>query len=171
MSETRHENTCGISDNKVIEENNNIELVVYKTQDQINTVCKIIEKSYETNKRCLLLCNNEEEVDLFDSKLWTYSKLSFIPHGSKNSVSINNAIYCNTWISDELVYVNNPDYLINLGCIANNIQHNFTKIIDITCNLEDSLDIIKSKYNVSFNKCTMWIQSNNKWIKSNGILL
>ena len=176
MSETRQTNTRSIDDNKVIGNSNkivnsNTELVVYKTQDQINTVCKIIEKSYEANKKCLLLCNNEEEIDLFDNKLWTYSKLSFIPHGSKYSVSISNAIHCNTWISDELVYVNNPNYLINLGCTANNIQHNFTKIIDITCNLEDNLDIIRSKYNVEFSKCTIWIQSNNKWIKSNGTLL
>ena len=130
-------------------------------------MCKIIEKAYEQNKRCLLLCNSEEEVELFDSKLWTYSKLSFIPHGSKYLISNDDAIHCNTWISDDLTYINNPNYLINLGCILHNIQYNLEKVIDITYNKEDSLDEIKSKYNINFNKCTVWIQSNNKWIKSN----
>ena len=152
----------------------NSELVIYRLQGEYsNIVCKIIEKSYDLNKRCLLLCNDEEEVKLFDSKLWTYSKLSFIPHGSKYSLSTEEAMYCNTWISEELVYINNPDYLINLGCAINNnivsrclcIDYNFTKIIEINCNENDSIDTIKSKYNVNFNNCTLWIQSNNKWIK------
>ena len=107
---------------------NTIELVVYKLRDDYyNIVCKIIEKSYAINKKCLLLCNSEEEVDLFDSKLWTYSKLSFIPHGSKYSMSTDSAIHCNTWISDNLVYVNNPNYLINLG-LNDNIMLIFTNL-------------------------------------------
>lgn len=157
--------TSSLNNSSVIE---NIELIIYKVQnDYTNIVCKIIEKAYEQNKKCLLLCNNEEEVELFDSKLWTYSKLSFIPHGSKYTISNNDAIYCNTWISDDLTYINNPNYLINLGGILHNIQYNLEKIIDITCNNDDNLDEIKSKYNVNFSKCTVWTQSNNKWIKSN----
>ena len=157
--------TSSLNNSSVIE---NIELIIYKVQnDYTNIVCKIIEKAYEQNKKCLLLCNNKEEVELFDSKLWTYSKLSFIPHGSKYTISNNDAIYCNTWISDDLTYINNPNYLINLGGILHNIQYNLEKIIDITCNNDDNLDEIKSKYNVNFSKCTVWTQSNNKWIKSN----
>ena len=149
-------------------EYSNCELVIYKLQgDYSGIVCKIIEKSYELNKRCLLLCKDEEEVELLDSKLWTYSKLSFIPHGSKYSLNIEDAIYCNTWISDDLVYINNPNYLINLGCAINNIQYDLEKIIHITCNEHDSIDTIKNKYNINFNKRTLWTYYNNKWIKSN----
>ena len=54
----------------VNEVKNNIsepEVVIYRVQDDYqNTVCKIIEKSYKINKKCLLLCNSPEEVELFD---------------------------------------------------------------------------------------------------------
>ena len=155
------------------------ELVIYKLQNEHgndgiqNIVCKIIEKSYAAKKRCLLLCNSEAEVELFDSKLWTYSKLSFIPHGSKYSVDNNDAIHCKIWISDSVVYINSPDYLINLGHAVfnnfnmNNAQKQFERIIDITCDVNDNIETVKNKYNVNFAKCTLWIQTNNKWVKSN----
>ncbi len=156
----------------------NTELLIYKIQNSNQTavehdsiqsvICKIVEKSYEANKRCLLLCNSEEEVELFDNKLWTYSKLSFIPHGSKYSISNNDAMYCQTWISEELVYINNPNYLINLGQVLGFEDNKyFEKIMEITYNTNDNIDTIKNKYGITFDKCTLWIQNNGKWIKSN----
>lgn len=154
--------------------NDSTEVVIYIVSDNYQSiVCQVVEKAYKLNKKCLLLCNNAEEISFFDSKLWTYSKLSFIPHGSKCSININDAIYCNTWISDALIYVNNPDYVIILGDLLRNditcnfnhrmCTNSFEKIIFISYNETDKLNSIRNKY----KRCTIWKQSNNKWIQSN----
>ena len=162
-------NLNDISTNTSVNEfsNDSTEVVIYKVSDNYqNIVCQVIEKSYKLNKKCLLLCNNAEEIAFFDSKLWTYSKLSFIPHGSKYSMNTNDAVYCNVWISDALIYINNPNYLIVLGnLLKNDIPDNFAfeKIIFISYNETDSLNSIRNKY----KQCTIWKQSNNKWVQSN----
>ena len=139
-------------------------LVFYSVlKDPYGIICKIIEKAFINNKYCLLLCSTKDEVEFFDAKLWSYSKLSFIPHGSKYSIGKDYVAYCYTWISEDLCYDNKPNYLIHLGLsIPTTCLKNFEKIIDVFDN--NNIDKAKVRYqSFQIKDYTLWIQMQNGW--------
>ena len=124
-----------------------------------DVVCKIIEKLYKSKQNCLLLLKNQEQVELFNTKLWTFSKLSFIPHGSAQSINLDNASYCHTWISNKVEFVNNPECLVT--CNVETSEFNkFKKVIDVFDNLDASRQRL---LNYNTKDYTLWIQSNGNW--------
>ena len=100
--------------------------------DFLSIAVKSVEKLYAANKKGLILCDTDEEVRRFDSTLWTFSKTSFIPHGSRYSMKIEDAIFCHTWISTKIDLYNDPICLIHNGLdiLAQDLQK-FSVIIDI----------------------------------------
>ena len=127
--------------------------------DYYSVVCKIIEKLYQANQKCLLLCSSGA-VALFDSKLWGFSKLSFIPHGSRDSMDLEDAPFCHTWISDELEFCNNPECLVTCGIETDCSK--FKKVIDVFPN--DSIALAEERIkNYGAINYVMWEQSQTGW--------
>jgi DNA polymerase IIIc chi subunit len=134
---------------------------------------KLCEKLYNTSTcRMLLLCQNEKEIKEIDTKLWTYSKLSFIPHGSRFSVPISDADYCRVWISDKIEYVNNPDHLLHNGAMITETDVlRFSTVIDIFDKTSDeqrtkALERAELYKIAMFNEQKIWIQGPAGWEKS-----
>ena len=133
----------------------------------LNIALKLLEKLYETKENTLFLCNSEDEVRFFDSKIWTYSKLSFIPHGSASTVSVENAKFCHTWLSTEIELLNNPVCLLHNGVNVEKDEKlkSFEKIIDIF-NI-DLLDASKKRSDLykdfGFSEQKLWEQSGASW--------
>ena len=46
--------------------------------DQV--VCQLCQKAYENKQHTLLLTENEQQSEILDKRLWTFSDDSFIPH-------------------------------------------------------------------------------------------
>ncbi|MDR1233960.1 MAG: DNA polymerase III subunit chi [Holosporales bacterium] len=129
---------------------------------------KLIEKKYTQGERVLLLCSHEDELQLLDSNIWTYSKLSFIPHGSARSIGNDDIEFCYTWLSTEIVLSNNPKCLIHNGLtIKDDKIQKFQNIIDIfDKSLIDESKIRASYYeDMHFNCQKTWIQQGSKWIQ------
>jgi DNA polymerase IIIc chi subunit len=134
--------------------------------DFFSVAIRLIEKLYSSNERVLVICETEDEVSFLNSKLWTYSQLSFIPHGCKHSLTLEEAKFCHTWISTELTFINTPISLINNGLnIKDNNISRFNKVIDIFN--KELIDAVKSRvqYYISagFINIKFWIQSNGTW--------
>ena len=132
---------------------------------------KIIEKMYATQtsvrEQVLFLCDNEEEVNFYNSKLWSTVQLSFIPSGNKNTIPESDAIFCYVWFSTNMVFVNNPTCLIHNGIDMSNVGclDKFCKIIDIF-NIE-LIDNAKQRFQIyqqnGFLDAKLWIQTDNSW--------
>lgn len=58
------------------------EINIYKTEDFRKTLPKLVESIIAQDKRIYLLCDNSEQEKEIDYLLWSYSQLSFIPHGT-----------------------------------------------------------------------------------------
>lgn len=127
--------------------------------DYFEIVCKLVEKLYDSKKRCLVLSSTPEETDLLDNKLWTYSKMSFIPHGSIRSRSPDEAKYCYVWISEEECFINNPTVLIHRNMMLSNYG-SYENIINIF-NVSDIAQVEQQYKNIK--EYTLWMQDGSSW--------
>ncbi|MDR1391539.1 MAG: DNA polymerase III subunit chi [Holosporales bacterium] len=137
----------------------------------LQVACKLIEKMYLSGERILFLCDNEEEISFYNSKLWTFSKLSFIPSGNEKSIFIEDAKFCYIWFSTNMAFYNEPTCLLHNGLEILNYKNleRFKKIVDIfRC---DSISDAKARsifYEESgFSVQRLWIQSQASWTAGN----
>lgn len=127
---------------------------------------KLTEKLYENKENSLFLCKNKDEVQLYDSKLWTYSKLSFVPHGSQHSINEGMEKFCHTWFSTEVEFVNAPVCLIHNGLdVKNDTIKSFEKIVDIfdTNLLADAKSRAAFYKDLGFSEQKCWEQIGSTW--------
>ena len=139
--------------------------------DFFQVAYKIIEKMYATQtsvrEPVLFLCDNEEEVSFYNSKLWSAVQLSFIPSGNKNTIPECDAIFCYVWFSTEITFINKPTCLIHNGMDISNFDllDKFQKIIDIF-NI-DLIEQAKQRFPIyqqnGFLDTKLWIQTDNSW--------
>ena len=128
---------------------------------------KLIEKIYSLGEKALVLCDNEDEVRFFDSKLWTFSKLSFIPHGSRFSATQETLPFCKVWFSDKIDCLNEPENLIHNGLdISSETSLNrFQKIIDVfdKSQMAQAKDRFENYRKIGFADQKLWIQGEKVW--------
>lgn len=73
------------------------------------TACLLVEKSYHSNARIIVLTPDLEVQESLNKLIWTYSKKQFIPHGSKlDPLPEKQPIY----ITHELENLNHASILI-----------------------------------------------------------
>lgn len=128
---------------------------------------KLVEKMYALGERILFLCDNDDEVNFFNSKLWTSTKLSFIPSGNKRTISAEDSKFCYVWFSTDVTFQNEPTCLLHNGLeIPKSTDlSRFQKIIDIF-NM-DTIENAKSRATLykdkGFLNQKFWIQSDGTW--------
>ncbi len=144
-------------------------LIFYSIEtDFISIACKLIEKMYSIREKVLFLCDNEDEISFYNSKLWTFSRLGFIPSGNKKSLPIEDANFCQTWFSTDIVFYNSPTCLLHNGLDISDLNgmEKFNKVIDIFP--KDSIESAKNRFEryktLGFSNYKLWIQRNNNWI-------
>lgn len=143
-------------------------LIFYCIESEfISIACKLIEKLYAIKENVLFLCDNEEEISFYNSKLWTYSRLGFIPSGNKKNLLIEDAKFCHTWFSTDIVFYNNPKCLLHNGIDLSSFPqtNSFSKIIDIFPPnlLEHAKNRIKLYKEFGFEDYKYWVQNENNW--------
>jgi DNA polymerase IIIc chi subunit len=134
--------------------------------DFLSVSIKLMEKFYQMSQNALVLCSNPDEVSLFDAKLWTYSQLSFIPHGSKHSIPPEDVRFCKVWISTDITLSNNPTCLIHNGRLLNNNDvSRFNIIADVFGKeLINDMPVRSNFYKSSgFNDIKLWEQKDGSW--------
>ena len=66
-------------------------IYLYSLLDPVAIVAKILDKAFLGNNRIMLSCS--DEIALYDSKLWHYEQISFLPHTTKNEERKNFPIF------------------------------------------------------------------------------
>lgn len=77
------------------------------------TLPKLVQKIYDAELKCHILCDTQERLDALNSTLWTFSSLAFLPHGSEKDPKETHAENP-IWLSLTLDTVNEPTVLISL---------------------------------------------------------
>ncbi|MDR1012610.1 MAG: DNA polymerase III subunit chi [Coxiellaceae bacterium] len=105
--------------------------------------CRVIEKIYSKNHKIHIHTKNQEEAQNFDTRLWTFSDISFIPHKIHNSNSTLN-------IPIIIGYKNSApqhrDTLINLSTEVFPSYQNFDKLIEIIPHDDQLKDLARKRF-------------------------
>ena len=146
----------------------NASVIFYAIQSDFFSIAyKLIEKMYMQRERILFLCDNDDEMNFYNSKLWTSVQLSFIPSGNRTTISPEDAIFCFVWFATKITFLNNPTCILHNGLdISNNPEiTNFSKIVDVFS--KDTMNSAKrrsQKYKDSgFTDQKLWVQDGISW--------
>ena len=134
----------------------------------VNSAVRLLEKIYNSGKRCIFYSPIAERVNLIDRTLWTFSTNVFVPHGDKNlGFSDKQPIF----FTDEVnANPNNATVLMMLDSLdfrSWNDYQKFEKIIMMFDDAESRIaseklfaDLKKDAENVNY-----WKQSSKGWVQ------
>ncbi len=149
------------------------QIIFYSISSDLGSIStKLCEKLYDSRENTLFLFDNDESLKMMDTKLWTFSKLSFIPHGSRFSLSLDDAASCCIWLSTSIEFINHPTCLIHNGLSVIDNMQNFEKIIDVFDKTQ--VDFAKERSvlykNLGFDNQKIWEQSGAQWNRKENFL-
>lgn len=109
----------------------NMEINFYQVDDIIyKSIAPLLIKVLDEDKKALIYCQDEKQVEEIDGGLWSFSKTKFIPHGTKNNPPATKLAPEKqpVFITDQLTNSNQAEYLIMLGEVEEKFLKEFGKI-------------------------------------------
>jgi DNA polymerase IIIc chi subunit len=104
-----------------------MEINFYQVDDIIyKAIAPLLIKVLDEEKKALIYCQNEQQVEEIDNGLWQFSKTKFVPHGTKTTKlePAKQPIF----ITDQLTNSNQSHYLIMLDEVEEKFLNQFEKI-------------------------------------------
>ena len=102
------------------------EINIYKTTEISKVLPKLVENIVTQGKKIYLYCDSPEQENSLDYLLWSYSQLSFIPHGTTSDPYPGDQILL---LGQDLHYNSAAEILICAGKV-DNLNSNLNSIID-----------------------------------------
>lgn len=150
--------------------NNNLEVAFYHftSAPLLKSVPSLLVKIYESKKKVLVLCKNEEELVEFDKYLWSFSTKVFIPHGT---VADPHPEKQPVFLSTKIVNTNKPKVLLSFVDVDDEEMFKFKSVIFVFFGNEKDRGVlhmchkykdIRDKENID---AKFWMQdlSSGKW--------
>lgn len=131
------------------------------------TLPRLLEKVYEQQQKAVVILSDLERLKLVDDVLWTFGKLSFVPHGSalkheqfKNRQPI--------WLTLEIENPNEADVLVITNSQIVEDSSQFKRYLDLFDGQNpEQVELAKKRieiYKSQGYECTWWLQSlEGKW--------
>ncbi len=92
------------------------------------TLPKLMEKVLQGGKRAVIVSPSKERVDILNTLLWTYTTLTFLPHGSADDGFADQQPI---WLTSEVENPNQADVLVLCdGAQASTLQ-GFSRCLDM----------------------------------------
>ena len=131
----------------------------------VPSVVKLLEKIYDSGKKCVFFSPIDDRIRVVDKTLWTFSKNAFIPHGDK---SLGFSELQSVYLTSEIENPNQATVLMMTDDFDyKNWSENFERIIfvfedDGSAEAAQSMfeDLKNQRKNVKY-----WKQSRNGWEK------
>ena len=132
------------------------EINIYKTTEISKVLPKLVENIVTQGKKIYLYCDSHEQEQDLDYLLWSYSQLSFIPHGTTSDHYISDQVVL---LGQDLYYNTAAEILICAGKVDNldSIIERYEKILLFNY---DSMNII---HDVQVHVIAQ--DGSGKWIK------
>ena len=133
-----------------------IDDILYKS------IAPLLLKIMEENKKVLIYCQDEQQLNEVDNGLWSFSKTKFLPHGTKKDKikPDKQPIF----ITDKIDNSNQADYLVIFVEVEEKFLSQFDKIFYFfgSGNLADARKLWK-KYKEQNFSLNFYKKENNKW--------
>ncbi len=110
--------------------------------DSLSIAVKLVEKLYENNQNTLILTSSEMESDILDDKLWTFSKISFVPHVTEKRYSDNLIVH--SVISDTISVIN--DSRVLLHCNIDLCEDRYSSYKNIIADFDKIYHVMTKKF-------------------------
>jgi DNA polymerase-3 subunit chi len=143
-----------------------IEVAFYQltTTSLDKTLAKLLEKIYGSTQKAVILLDSQERVAQISSYLWTYSTLTFLPHGSAQDFG-NDSARQPIWLTTEFENPNQAQVIVvTTGMVFQFEDTGFQRCLDIfDGNNESELEQAYKRFayykqNTGYN-CVFWRQS------------
>ena len=134
---------------------------------------RIVDKIYAANLRALIWVENDEQLALLNTSLWTYSTLAFVPHGCRLD-SEDTKDQQPIWLSTTLENPNQATVCVavNGQVMKNPESFGFDRIVDIfdatTTEVREGAISFEERlnfYNAQGVTVTRWQQTKDGWQK------
>ena len=121
---------------------------ILNSDDDINySICKIIKKFYENEKKIIVSSKNSILIDKVNKSLWTFEQLSFIPHSTNRDYDPLTPVLLNetNYINDSII---KKDYnvFINLDDEVKTDYHDHEIVVELVSSDEQQKKIERDKY-------------------------
>ncbi len=119
-------------------------MVFYGVRDLVLdfTLPKLLDKIYESGRKSVVVFESVERMEHFDSTLWTFASMAFLPHQCKNSKAEIPDILP-VWLTDCIENPNKAEVLVLTdGRLVDDFQ-NFTRCVDLFDLNADGKDVQK----------------------------
>lgn len=136
-----------------------MDLVCYFANSVEKTLPRLVEKIYLQRNEVVILTPSKERAFAIDQTLWTYTPLSFIPHGCEYRDCQPNDHP--VWITTTLDNINNGKVLVLVDKILVKIPKDLFEKVVILLN-EDDHEFAESICK-DFENCSFWEQTDAGW--------
>ena len=124
------------------------------------SAARLLDKVYEAKMKAILLLKDQDELDRYDTVLWTFSSKVFLPHGSSKD---GNPECQPVWLTTTLENPNNAEILVSTSGQQIEDFGKFKRCLDIF-NGHDDDAVIKARkrwkyYKDSNHTLTYWKQN------------
>lgn len=121
--------------------------------------CRVIEKAYSSNHKIYVYAANLEEAQSFDTQLWTFGDISFVPHEIYDQNS-NQGSPVVIGYADITVPTDQNDVLVNLTVDIPPFHPQFKRIIEVIPN-DDVLKKLARKRFQGYQKQGLQVETFN----------
>ena len=121
---------------------------ILNSNEEINhSICKIIKKFYESEKKVIVSSNNSKLIDEVNKLLWTFEQLSFIPHStSKNYDPLTPVLLIETHYKNDSISKKDYNVFINLDDEAKTDYHDHEIVVELVSSNEQQKKLARDKY-------------------------
>lgn len=123
-------------------------------------IARLCSKIYEQKLRAVVAADHMERLQVIDQTLWTFSKLSFLPHGHAGTTP-GEAARQPIWLSLEVESPNHADVLVLMSHkIPENIS-SFKRILDLFEGIPEHTEKAQQRfaqYQKNGHACSWWIE-------------
>ena len=129
------------------------------------TLPKLMERMLDSKKRAVIVSSTPERVEELNHVLWTYSSITFLPHGTKKD---GNPDEQEIWLTTEWENPNNAQILVLTDAMESDYIEKFERCLDIFDGSDEkALEKAQTrieKYVQKGHTLTYWYQdSAGKW--------
>jgi DNA polymerase-3 subunit chi len=123
---------------------------------------KLLEKTYASNQRAVVLVDSQERLELLNSVFWTYSTNAFLPHGSAADAPETHSRQP-IWLTTEVENPNGASLIISTSGALIKPSSGFNRCLDVfDGNIPDFLTAANNRLKHYQNlgvACVYWRQN------------
>jgi DNA polymerase-3 subunit chi len=129
---------------------------------------RLLEKIYASGQKVVIMCGSDEHMKKLNTALWTYTPLSFLPHGCALDHGIQKELQP-IWLTTTLENPNNSGVCVSVHekCLHDLEYFGFQRLLDVYDHtLTDSKDLFYDRflfYAERYNTPTAWQQTKEGW--------